>query len=60
MSVAGGLPTWLFVAYGGGHAKALIPVALRAQAQGLARVVFLALTTAAAEVRRMVEAARAR
>ncbi len=51
MSGAAGLPTWLFVAYGGGHAKALIPVALRAQAQGVARVVFLALTTAAAEVR---------
>ncbi len=51
MSGVADLPTWLFVAYGGGHAKALIPVALRAQAQGVARVVFLALTTAAAEVR---------
>ena len=40
-------PVWLFVAYGGGHANALLPVALQAQAQGLARVVFLALTTAA-------------
>jgi len=45
------LPVWLFVAYGGGHVKALLPVALQAQAQGLARVVFLALTTAAAQVR---------
>ncbi len=44
-------PVWLFVAYGGGHVKALLPVALQAQAQGLARVVFLALTTAAAVVR---------
>ncbi len=51
MSGVADLPTWLFVAYGGGHAKALIPVALRAQARGVARVVFLALTTAAAEVR---------
>ncbi len=40
-------PVWLFVAYGGGHVNALLPVALQAQAQGLARVVFLALTTAA-------------
>lgn len=44
-------PVWLFVAYGGGHVKALLPVALQAQAQGVARVVFLALTTAAATVR---------
>ncbi len=44
-------PVWLFVAYGGGHVKALLPVALQAQAQGVARVVFLALTTAAAVVR---------
>lgn len=44
-------PVWLFVAYGGGHVKALLPVALQAQAQGLARVVFLALTTAATLVR---------
>jgi len=42
---------WLFVAYGGGHAKALLPVARLVQAQGLAQVVFLALTTAAAPVR---------
>ncbi len=46
---ASSLPVWLFVAYGGGHVKALLPVAL--QAQGLARVVFLALTTAAAPAR---------
>jgi hypothetical protein len=45
------LPVWLFVAYGGGHVKALLPVALQAQAQGLAQVVFLALTTAAAVAR---------
>ena len=44
------LPTWLFVSYGGGHVKALLPVALQAQAQGLARVVFLSLTTAASTV----------
>ena len=48
---AAGLPTWLFVAYGGGHAKALIPVALQVQARGIASVAFLALTTAATEVR---------
>ncbi len=48
---ASSLPVWLFVAYGGGHVKALLPVALQAQAQGLARVVFLALTTAAASAR---------
>lgn len=45
------LPTWLFVSYGGGHVKALLPVALQARAMGWARPVFLALTTAAAEVR---------
>ena len=48
---ASSLPVWLFVAYGGGHVKALLPVAQQAQAQGLARVVFLALTTAAAPAR---------
>ncbi len=48
---ASSLPVWLFVAYGGGHVKALLPVALQAQSQGLARVVFLALTTAAASAR---------
>ena len=45
------VPVWLFVAYGGGHVKALLPVAVQAQAQGLAHVVFLALTTAAAPAR---------
>ena len=45
------LPTWLFVSYGGGHVKALLPVAKRARERGLARPVYLALTTAAAEVR---------
>jgi hypothetical protein len=48
---ASSLPVWLFVAYGGGHVKALLPVALQAQSQGRARVVFLALTTAAAPAR---------
>ncbi len=51
---ASSLPVWLFVAYGGGHVKALLPVALQAQSQGLARVVFLALTTAAAPARQAV------
>jgi hypothetical protein len=45
------LPTWLFVSYGGGHVKALLPVARRVQERGLARPVYLALTTAAASVR---------
>ena len=51
MTASSQLPVWLFVAYGGGHVKALLPVALQAQAQGLAHVVFLALTTAAVLVR---------
>ncbi len=41
-----GLPTWLFVAYGGGHIAMVIPVAQRVKASGLARPVVLALTTA--------------
>lgn len=45
------VPVWLFVAYGGGHVKALLPVAQRVRALGLAQPVFLALTTAAAVVR---------
>ncbi len=45
------LPTWLFVSYGGGHVKALLPAARLAKERGLARPVYLALTTAAAEVR---------
>jgi hypothetical protein len=43
-------PVWLFVSYGGGHVKALLPVAQRVQALGIARPVYLALTTAAASV----------
>ncbi|MES2936497.1 MAG: hypothetical protein V4864_02370 [Pseudomonadota bacterium] len=46
-----GLPTWLFVSYGGGHVKALLPVARRVRELGIARPVYLALTTAADEVR---------
>ena len=42
---------WLFVSYGGGHVKALLPVARRARELGLAQPVYLALTTAAAEAR---------
>lgn len=41
------LPRWLFVCYGGGHVKALLPVAERARALGLAEPLVLALTTAA-------------
>jgi hypothetical protein len=44
-------PVWLFVSYGGGHVKALLPVARRVRELGLARPVYLALTTAAPEVR---------
>jgi hypothetical protein len=42
------LPVWLFVSYGGGHVKALLPVAQRVHELGLAQPVYLALTTAAA------------
>jgi hypothetical protein len=45
------LPVWLFVSYGGGHVKALLPVARRVRELGLAQPVYLALTTAAAAVR---------
>jgi hypothetical protein len=45
------LPTWLFVSYGGGHAKALLPVAQRVRDLGIAEPVYLALTTAAVTVR---------
>lgn len=45
------LPVWLFVAYGGGHVKALLPVAKLAHDLGVARVVFFALTTAAVHAR---------
>jgi hypothetical protein len=47
----GSLPIWLFVSYGGGHAKALLPVAQRVRDLGLAEPVYLALTTAATMVR---------
>ena len=43
--------TVLFVAYGSGHIKMLIPVALAMAASGLARPVVLALTTAAPAAR---------
>jgi hypothetical protein len=45
------LPVWLFVSYGAGHVKALLPVAQRVRELGLARPVYLALTSAAAVVR---------
>lgn len=45
------LPVWLFVAYGGGHVSALLPVARRVLDMGIARPIFLALTTAAAPAR---------
>ena len=51
MKREGGLPVWLFVSYGGGHVKALLPVAQRVSALGIARPAYLALTTAAAQVR---------
>lgn len=44
-------PTWLFVSYGGGHVKALLPVARRVRELGIAEPVYLALTTAAPIVR---------
>ena len=40
-------PTWLFVCYGGGHVRALLPVAERVRALGMAEPLMLALTTAA-------------
>ena len=43
---------WLFVAYGGGHIRMLLPVARRIREQRLAQVEFLALTTARAEAER--------
>ncbi len=45
------LPVWLFVSYGGGHVKALLPVAQWVRDHGIARPVYLALTTAAAAVK---------
>jgi hypothetical protein len=50
-TASGSLPVWLFVSYGGGHVKALLPVARRVRELGLAQPVYLALTTAAAAVR---------
>jgi hypothetical protein len=47
MSSSGTHPVWLFVSYGGGHVKALLPVAQRVRDLGLAQPVYLALTTAA-------------
>jgi hypothetical protein len=46
-----GLPLWLFVSYGGGHVRALLPVARRVRELGIARPLYLALTTAAPLVR---------
>ena len=45
------LPLWLFVSYGGGHVKALLPVARRVREFGIAQPLYLALTTAAPIVR---------
>jgi hypothetical protein len=45
------LPVWLFVSYGGGHVKALLPVARRVRELGIAEPAYLALTTAAPIVR---------
>jgi hypothetical protein len=45
------MPVWLFVSYGGGHVKALLPVAQRVRELGIAEPVYLALTTAAAVVK---------
>jgi hypothetical protein len=45
------LPLWLFVSYGGGHVKALLPVARRVRELGIAQPLYLALTTAAPIVR---------
>lgn len=50
-AIRGSLPVWLFVSYGGGHVKALLPVARRVRELGLAQPVYLALTTAAPAVR---------
>ncbi len=47
-----GKPVWLFVSYGGGHVKALLPVAQRVRELGIAQPLYLALTTAAPLVRK--------
>ncbi|MDB5872709.1 MAG: hypothetical protein JWQ07_2151 [Ramlibacter sp.] len=49
--MSGKPPVWLFVAYGGGHIRMLLPVARLARERGLAEPVILALTTAAAAAR---------
>jgi hypothetical protein len=51
MSADPDLPLWLFVSYGGGHVKALLPVAKRVRELGIARPLYLGLTTAAAVVK---------
>jgi len=51
VSLESSLPLWLFVSYGGGHVKALLPVAQRVRELGIARPLYLALTTAAAAVK---------
>ncbi len=40
------LPIWMFVAYGGGHIRTLLPVMLRLRESGRATPVLIALTTA--------------
>ncbi|GEM_PF-1011358 len=45
------VPLWLFVSYGGGHVKALLPVARRVQELGIAKPLYLGLTTAGPAVR---------
>lgn len=45
------LPVWLFVSYGGGHVRTLLPVARRVAELGIAQPLYLALTTAAPIVR---------
>ncbi|MBI5279360.1 MAG: UDP-glycosyltransferase [Burkholderiales bacterium] len=44
------LPTVLFVCYGGGHVRMVLPVVREVQRRGLARPVILGLTSARAEV----------
>lgn len=50
MSGAARRPRWLFVAYGGGHVRMLLPVAELARERGLADVEFIGLTTARAPI----------
>lgn len=45
------LPLWLFVSYGGGHVRTLLPVARRVRELRIAEPLYLALTTAAPLVR---------